>query len=1762
MPSTRRLEATLKAYWKLDSTYGTSVSTDSVGTNTLNQGAVASGTGKVNEAASFTRASSQYLGIDSNSNLQSLKTVAFWIKFTTISNDMTIFHKGSDATAANSSIWIKYDTGNNRIQFQVGNGAGASATASTSGFTFATGTWYFVCCRADTAIQQLSISVNGTLYGTGSFTITQLVETGVFYLGRSSSGTYLDGLLDEVAVSQSSLTIAEELVMYNGGTGSSTPFLEGPIGVDASSNRYPRRLPPSFAQANNGNLYIAYGDEGVRKWDGLSTTYPFAGVPAPTATPVLAGSGEGRIIGDRYAYLRYLDTDGRVSNLSPISARVFVHGTQKAITNATNAAPIVITSASHGLSTGEQIYIEGIQGVKSANGLWNVVKIDANTFSLVGSAGDSEYTGSDSGSVQVTTLQNGAAGVNEVQTITGSAIPTGGTWTITHDGATTSALQYNANAAAVQTALELLTTIGSGNVTVSGGALGTAAFTVTFIGTEGSVAQPAMTVTSSLTGSTITLSVAVLTEGNAGTDEVQTFALYGTPTGGTFTLTYDGQTTAAIAYNAVNATVDTELEALSNIGAGDITIGGGPLPGTAVTVTFGNAMAATNVPEMTINGASLTGGAISITMSTPTAGGPNVVANLRHYYTLNETSGFRYDSVGVIYVGAPADLGGAGDAVTAIAGKQSNAAYFPFVSSLQTLNSGQMYQTLGDLASTFSMCGWIRIDSLPSVAISVMIMNRGVALDGSVTLHQIMITSAGVIYAGIYRTSGGWVTSPITATTATTMSLATWYFVAYRWNASTKTGTISVNGGTNYTVTATETTASDTAGVCTFYLNSNAGRYAGTAYDEVAIWTRELSAADITYMYNGGTGRTYPLPSGDNEVQRITIAGTPTQGTFTLTYAGQTTAPIAYNATAANVVTALEALSNIGTGNVTGANGPLPGTAVNITFTGTLAATDVAAMTADANKLTTSITTTTGGSAATNEIQRISTSPTPTSGTFTLTYGGNTTSAIAYNATAATIDAALEALASIGAGQVACTGGPINTTPVLVTFTGTLANTNVATITAASSLTGPAATITVATTTEGVGIQNEKQQIYTQGTIAGGTFDLTLDSAIASGIAYDATASTVQTAIQGMSSVGSGNATTTGGPLPATPITIEFVSSKASTNMAEMTVNNGGIVAGGWSRGAALITYTNLQAPTDRRVTKRQVLRNKFGDATVFYIDLDTTDLTSTSLSSANTDEMLGAAVALQDSNGNDLNVVRHGEPPNTKRAIASFLNRLFLAVNHRNVLGELTVTASSTTITGEDAFIRTVFDNRTVYPQGTSNTKAYVIDSLSVPNQTVTTTVAYNGTTANGVTYGIEQAEPDDLVLYYSEIDDPEWWNALSGLTIAREEQDGEMTGLLPLATSMLIMFENRSFKLTFRASPLLSSAPETGGDGRIVPASARGCVNHRCAVKYGGKAYLMDMNGIYSFDDSSVEELSDPIATVFVPGSAYSIYWEARDSFHAVSDTENDTIKWFVVLGDGVYPRHALCYHVERQRFWIEEYPFAVASSCVGRVGGRQVVFYGSTARRLFVATENLDAISVQTNNLATLRGTATSSNAWSLTDSGASFPSSMTNVPVALVSGTGAGQMNVIVSNTATKLTVLNPWNIAPDTTTVYQIGGIKWVWKSSMMRLDQKNSEEMRGVQMTFTPTTRASTVVMRTYPDFSATADSFSADYSSDGVTTKNGSNQIVLDMTQSRGFVEVSSDSFFAGRGGHQRYVTVELTGTTNGDRQKVGQIDVLGADA
>lgn len=117
-----------------------------------------------------------------------------------------------------------------------------------------------------------------------------------------------------------------------------------------------------------------------------------------------------------------------------------------------------------------------------------------------------------------------ANGTDELNTITIGGTPTAGSFTITVAGSrTTAAITWSATNATllanVDAALEALSVIGTGGVTTADSTLssGIGAFTVTLAGKNARQDFPAMSVTSSLTGTSPTLAIANTTPGVAAT---------------------------------------------------------------------------------------------------------------------------------------------------------------------------------------------------------------------------------------------------------------------------------------------------------------------------------------------------------------------------------------------------------------------------------------------------------------------------------------------------------------------------------------------------------------------------------------------------------------------------------------------------------------------------------------------------------------------------------------------------------------------------------------------------------------------------------------------------------------------------------------------------------------------------------------------------------------------------------------------------------------------------------------------------------------------------------------------------------------------------------------------------------------------------------------------------------------------------------------------------------------------------------------------
>ena len=155
--------------------------------------------------------------------------------------------------------------------------------------------------------------------------------------------------------------------------------------------------------------------------------------------------------------------------------------------------------------------------------------------------------------------------------------------------------------------------------------------------------------------------------------------------------------------------------------------------------------------------------------------------------------------------------------------------------------------------------------------------------------------------------------------------------------ASAESGTVQIDGGElavgTVPVVLTTVTLDGTDQMTTDTTNSwTAEDPTGTG----AGWHLTIAASDF----------------GVNEVQTVTITGTPDGGTFTLSYDSEATDAIAFDATATGVGSVEEKLEeNTNITDVTTTGGPLPGADVVVTFVDP-GAEDIATMSSDGALLT------------------------------------------------------------------------------------------------------------------------------------------------------------------------------------------------------------------------------------------------------------------------------------------------------------------------------------------------------------------------------------------------------------------------------------------------------------------------------------------------------------------------------------------------------------------------------------------------------------------------------------------------------------------------------------------------------------------------------------------------------------------------------------------------------------------------------------------
>ncbi len=181
-----------------------------------------------------------------------------------------------------------------------------------------------------------------------------------------------------------------------------------------------------------------------------------------------------------------------------------------------------------------------------------------------------------------------------VQKIAFSSVPTGGAWTITYGGNETTSLAYNADASAIQTAVQALAAVGSNNMTVTGNY--TTGFTFTGAGNLANIALQALGVNQN-----------TLTDNTVLSDAVQNVNFSAPPkAGGTFVLSFKGISTPPLASDISDTNLKLALNALASINGGVDAVAQDPISKNFAVSMSGVPLAGAVQPLIVIGATALT----------------------------------------------------------------------------------------------------------------------------------------------------------------------------------------------------------------------------------------------------------------------------------------------------------------------------------------------------------------------------------------------------------------------------------------------------------------------------------------------------------------------------------------------------------------------------------------------------------------------------------------------------------------------------------------------------------------------------------------------------------------------------------------------------------------------------------------------------------------------------------------------------------------------------------------------------------------------------------------------------------------------------------------------------------------------------------------------------------------------------------------------------------------------------------------------------
>lgn len=222
------------------------------------------------------------------------------------------------------------------------------------------------------------------------------------------------------------------------------------------------------------------------------------------------------------------------------------------------------------------------------------------------------------------------------------------------------------------------------------------------------------------------------------------------------------------------------------------------------------------------------------------AASSTLLNGLIHYWKLDESSGDAFDSVGGMTMTNV-------NSTSYIPGKLANGIDIEF-DNLNTLTTATNLQNTP--LNQYTACAWLRPESTPVANDSYVFFT---SYDAPGTWDMRYINIDGTLHLKLNHFTDG---DTVDIVHPTVLPVGEWAFFCGTWDGTQIQ--MHLNGspvGPSAPVSVARTTESNGT-----YIGSQSGlqQWDGLI-DEVAIWNRALSTADIGQLYNSGTGLTYPF---------------------------------------------------------------------------------------------------------------------------------------------------------------------------------------------------------------------------------------------------------------------------------------------------------------------------------------------------------------------------------------------------------------------------------------------------------------------------------------------------------------------------------------------------------------------------------------------------------------------------------------------------------------------------------------------------------------------------------------------------------------------------------------------------------------------------------------------------------------------------------------------------------------------------------------